>query len=211
MKLASGQEVTYNSLAMQVGEILGVELKMPMRNVKVPQAPTSLNKKAARGRIYCEEILGAGVIRAEYADEKDVETLTQLIENAETQMETKESSDVFCLSLEMSEQEVKKRVEVLKNLRRDCAIKLSTERFRHTLSKRRSQRLDFKTPTSSGQASPAMSTASRSKSPTPKPSPPLSRRLSPHLSPPMPRRGHTRTGRRSSSKPIHYIWDCNGL
>ena len=199
MKLASGQEVTYNSL-LQVGEILGVELKMPMRNVKVPQAPTSLNKKAARGRIYCEEILGAGVIRAEYADEKDVETLTQLIENAETQMETKESSDVFCLSLEMSEQEVKKRVEVLKNLRRDCAIKLSTERFRHTLTKGRSQRLDFKTPTSSGQASPAMSTASRSKSPTPKPSPPLSRRLSPHLSPPMPRRGHTRTGRRSSSK-----------
>ena len=200
MRLASGEEVTYSSL-VQVGDVLGVELKMPTRNVKVPEAPTSLNKLAARGRIYREDILGARDISAEDADPEDVETLTKLIQNAETQMETKESSDIFCLSLEMSEQEVAKRVEVLKNLRRDCAIKLSTDKLKHTLmSKGRNQRLEFKTPPPGGQVSPALSMGSRSKSSTPKPSPPPSRRLSPHLSPPLHRRVHTRTSRRTSSR-----------
>ena len=155
---------------------------MPTRNVKVPEAPTSLNKLAARGRIYREDILGARDISAEDADPEDVETLTKLIQNAETQMETKESSDIFCLSLEMSEQEVAKRVEVLKNLRRDCAIKLSTDKLKHTLmSKGRNQRLEFKTPPPGGQVSPALSMGSRSKSSTPKPSPPPFEEIEPPL------------------------------
>ena len=187
MVLASGQEVTYGSL-VQVKTVLGVELMIPTR-VKVPEAPTSLNKLAARGRIYREETLGAGDITAEDADAADVEILTKLIENAETQMETKESSDIFCLSLELSEQEVAKRVGVLKSLRRECAMKLSMDKLKHSLAKGRSQRLEFKTPT-----------PTPSKSPSPKPSPPHSRRLSPHLSPPISRRGPTRTSRRSSSK-----------
>ena len=104
MMLPSGQEVTYNSL-VQVSDVLGVNLRMP-KKMKVPEPPTSMNKLAARGRIYREETLGAGDITAEDADAADVEILTKLIENAETQMDTKESSDIFCLSLEMSEQEV---------------------------------------------------------------------------------------------------------
>ena len=198
MMLASGQEVTYNSL-VQVGNVLGVDLKIPKRDVKVPEAPTSLKKLAARGRIYQEEILGAGDITAEDADPEDVETLTRLIENAETQLETKESSDIFCLSLEMNEQDVVKRVESLKNLRRDCAIKLSMDKLRHTLTKGR--KLEFKSPSPSGQVSPTRSTGSRSKTPPLKQSPPPSRRLSPpRLSPPVSRRGGTRTSRRTSSR-----------
>ena len=187
MMLPSGQEVTYNSL-VQVSDVLGVNLRMP-KKMKVPEPPTSMNRLAARGRIYREETLGAGDITAEDADAADVEILTKLIENAETQMDTKESSDIFCLSLEMSEQEVAKRVGVLKSLRRECAMKLSMDKLKHTLSKGRSQMLVFKTPT-----------PTPSKSPSPKPSPPPSRGLSPHLSPLFSRRGPTRTSRRTSSK-----------
>ena len=201
MMLASGQEVTYNSL-VQVSGVLGVDLKMPKRDVKVPEAPTSLNKLAARGRIYREQILGSGDITAENADSEDVETLTKLIENAETQMETKESSEIFCLSVRMSEQDVTKRVEALKNLRQDCAMKLSMEKLRHTLTKGRKQKLEFKSPTPSSQASPTRSTGSRSNTPPQNPSPPSSRRISPLAlaSPLFARRGATRSGRRTSSR-----------
>ena len=198
--LPSGQEWNYESL-VEISTILGIDLKTPVTKVKVPEAPTSLKKKEARGRIYQEEVLGAQGITAEDADPEDFERLNELIKNADTQMETKEGSEMFCVSLGMNEQEVEKKVEALKTLRRDCAIKLSKAKLRDTLTKDRKKKLGFGSLSdfrmSEGSSDPALS---KDKSPSPKESAADLRIKSPLLSPPLRKREISKTARRTSSR-----------
>ena len=191
--------VTVNKLIRTIFSELNVELKV-YHTIKADEEPTSMTKLAARSRIYQEEVLSAGDITAEEAEHQDIGVLTKLIENAERQLETKETSDVFCLSLGMTEQEVLKKVDELKNLRMECARKLARERMTYRGpddTKGRKQKLDFQSRT----PSPQESTGSGSKTSSPVHSPPPVRRLSYTIpSSPLRKRKSTKSGRRSASK-----------